>query len=660
VAVTDLVQPEARPATSPSLGYQPALDGLRGLAVCAIFAFHAGFSWAPGAFLSVSTFFTLSGFLITFLLLVEHERHGRIDRKAFWVRRARRLLPASLVTIAGIVIGAALFADASQLERLRGDVIAGLAYVANWRFIAAGDSYGALFQSESPMQHFWSLAIEEQFYLLYPLVFIALLALARGSHRRLAAGLALLVGASLATSFVLLARDASIDRLYFGTDVRAAELLVGALLAVWWSRRRHIGHTVGRRTVQVAGAVAFVAMVVLWAVARQGDRGWYQGGLLVYAVLTCIVILAALAPNGPVRRTLSFRPLVGLGVISYGAYLIHWPVFTWLNESTGLSPWPLFALRVAITIALAVALFRLVETPLRFGSNSLVRRGAFAVPVLITALIAGAVLVGSTERGDAYDFDAAREQLAAPSAGVTGTLPDRDQRSYLTTAMFGDSTALMTGLGFAGWGQKNPDQLQSVGGFAELGCGTVESSRISSGEQIGYPDPCINWPDRWARALAETPADLAVVLIGPWEVADTTVPGDDVFRSLGDPVLDAEVRRQLTRGVDALLAGGSDVILLTSPSIEQKRSEGRPPPTPYAETDPARMRRFNEIVREVAASRERVAVVDYGAYIDGLSDAEDLRLRPDGVHLTWDTANEVADWLGPAVVQAARGLPPRR
>ena len=218
------------------LGYQPALDGLRGLALIAIFFFHAGFSFAPGAFLSVSTFFTLSGFLITVLLIGEHRSAGRIDLKAFWSRRFRRLLPASLVVILTVVVVSWFLADASQLQKLSGDAIACLAYVANWHFIAAGDSYAALFTSKSPFQHFWSLAIEEQFYFVYPLAMVAIFRVGRGKLRAVGIGLGTLIAISVTESIYGWHHGWGVDRLYFGADVRAAELLVGGLVGVWWVR----------------------------------------------------------------------------------------------------------------------------------------------------------------------------------------------------------------------------------------------------------------------------------------------------------------------------------------------------------------------------------------------------------------------------------------
>jgi peptidoglycan/LPS O-acetylase OafA/YrhL len=269
------------------LGYQPALDGLRGIAVLSVLLYHGEVSWMDGGFLGVSTFFTLSGFLITSLLLAERSRTGRIDLGAFYVRRLRRLLPAALLCLAGIVVFGATVASASQLVDLRGDVISALAYVANWRLVLSGSSYADLFTAPSPIQHFWSLAIEEQFYLVMPLVVIGLLALGKGSWRFLAGALALLVAASIALSVLLGLTGASDDRIYFGTDTRAAELLVGALLAVLVSIRGSFtfdGAT--GRQVRIGGAVALAVTVLLWATVSLDVSALYQGGLGLYGGMT--------------------------------------------------------------------------------------------------------------------------------------------------------------------------------------------------------------------------------------------------------------------------------------------------------------------------------------------------------------------------------------
>src|SRR4051794_6618741 len=271
--------------TTPALPRVRALDGLRGLAVAGVLAYHCGFGWARGGFLGVSLFFTLSGFLITSLLLTEHAGSGRIGLGAFWARRARRLLPAAMVALGGIVLFGATIATGSQLRALRGDVLGALGYVANWRFVLAGTSYGDLWSSPSPVQHFWSLAIEEQLYLVLPLVVVLAFAVTKGRLRGVAVALGIALAASVAATFLV--HDQL--RAYYGTDVRAAELLAGALLAVAVAARPTL------RIRSSAGVLALVALLLAWSTTTQSDARLYRGGFLVHAALAVVVILAARA-----------------------------------------------------------------------------------------------------------------------------------------------------------------------------------------------------------------------------------------------------------------------------------------------------------------------------------------------------------------------------
>ena len=259
---------ESRPHLLP---HEPALDGMRALAVIAVLLYHGHVSWMQGGFLGVDVFFVLSGFLITSLLLAEWNGRGAIDLRAFWLRRCRRLLPAMLVVVAAVSAYAAVLATRDELDELRADTLATLGYAANWRAIAVGDQYGDLFSVPSPLQHTWSLAIEEQWYLLWPLVLLGLLFAAR---RHAAIPLAA-IGTMVLGSTVLMAwvyDPADLARSYYGTDTRCQSLLVGAGLALVV---RHV--RVGRWI----PVFAIAALAWLWTTTPLEATWLYHGGFLL-------------------------------------------------------------------------------------------------------------------------------------------------------------------------------------------------------------------------------------------------------------------------------------------------------------------------------------------------------------------------------------------
>ncbi|HUV10642.1 MAG TPA: acyltransferase, partial [Acidimicrobiia bacterium] len=334
---------QALPTT---FGYKPALDGLRAVAVGSVMAFHFGADGFEGGFLGVDTFFVLSGYLITSLLLTEWGRTSTIHFAAFWIRRARRLLPALFIVLIAIAIWIRLDINTDRLGDFRADMLWTTFYGANWHFIGSGESYFDLFSDASPLRHAWSLAIEEQFYLFWPLITFGCLRLARGRTRVLTT---VCVGGIIASSVAMIVLYESGDpsRAYYGTDSRASQLLVGALLAIvltrWAPRARSA--QVG---VQAAGIVG--AAFCLWAFTSVTDRdSWmYHGGFLLFAVATAAVIVAIIQPErGPLARLLSIRPVRWIGQVSYGLYLWHWPVQVALSEPrTGLSGWALALLRL--------------------------------------------------------------------------------------------------------------------------------------------------------------------------------------------------------------------------------------------------------------------------------------------------------------------------
>lgn len=637
--------------------YEPALDGLRGIALLGVVAYHAGIDELRGGFLGVSSFFTLSGFLITFLLLLEHDSRGRIDLVSFWARRLRRLLPAALVTILATVMLAAAVADDSQLARLRADGLASLFHYSNWHFIAEGDSYGALFRSPSFFRHFWSLSVEEQYYAVFPVGMAA--ALSRlGRGRRFTTGLVTVSACALVWPVVLSARGASADRLYFGTDTRLGELAVGALFALWWVRRTP-DRPAAPMTTTVAPLAAVIAIAAMWAGAHPGDEYLYRGGLAVHAGLTLVVIRGAIAPASPVRTILGWEPLRRLGVVSYGAYLIHWPVLLWLQQETSLGPATRLAAGLGITITLAAASHHVVERPVRRLPATVIRRMAPAA-VLASLLVAALVVAITTwqrpERSP-IDFAAARDRFdavvdSAPEPGPTGVPGDGDGAHLpVRIAGFGDSTALMTGVGLIAWAEDHVDQVTMVPGRARLGCGLVTGGeRRLEDRVIAVPDECEDWLAEWPEAIAGKGVDVAVVQLGAWEIVDHRPDGDDEFMAIGrSPEYELRQLDQLRVAVDALLTEAELVILLAHPDVGPGRLDSIPAGVSYPEYDPARSRRWREMVEGFAAPRERVAVIDLAGFVRG---HDDRRLRPDGVHFDIDAAEEVADWLGPEILAA--------
>ncbi|MEI8392988.1 MAG: acyltransferase, partial [Actinomycetes bacterium] len=337
------------------LPYVAGLDGLRALALITIMLFHLRWSRVPGGVFSVSLFFTLSGYLITQLMISDHARTGRTDLKHFWSRRLRRLAPGSILVVSAVAVVALMGVFTG--ERLRGDLLATVGYGANWRFATAGTTYAQLFESTpSPLLHFWSLAIEEQFYVIFPILMAVLLRWRRLMLPTLALLAALSAGAMVLTS--------SRNVAYYGTHTRAAEFLIGALLALVVPMRKEI--TQRMQAFFAAGGVIALGVYVYISGTVNASDGWlYQGGLTGFTIISCLLIVAVLVP-GPVRSLMSSRPLVELGKVSYSVYLFHWPVFVLLNEErVGFDGLALSLIRLLVSLSLGLISARVIENPIR-------------------------------------------------------------------------------------------------------------------------------------------------------------------------------------------------------------------------------------------------------------------------------------------------------
>jgi len=384
----------------PVVPYVPALDGLRALAVIAVIVYHANHQWLGGGFLGVEVFFVISGYLITLLLIAERERSGTVSLGNFWMRRARRLLPALFTLLLGTTVYCALF-DRGRLGMLRGDVVGGLLYVSNWFQIWSGSSYTSAF-AFAPLRHLWSLAVEEQYYIVWPLVMFLLLRRIRPKTLPVL-GLvftALAIAIAIATAMIYHPgpidtfattpeqfmsifghRVVRIDFLYLGTITRASGLLLGAALATMWRpwalRRGRAGSNANG--LDLAGVLALIALgFMCWKfrevvdVADVGMSGYdllYRGGLIAVALATVVAIATVTHPRSRLGKYFIGTPvLVWLGKRSYGLYLYHWTVFQAYRKAAGNSlDVREFIALMAITVVLTEASYQFIETPIRTG-----------------------------------------------------------------------------------------------------------------------------------------------------------------------------------------------------------------------------------------------------------------------------------------------------
>jgi peptidoglycan/LPS O-acetylase OafA/YrhL len=356
--------------------YMPGLDGLRALAVLAVIAYHEQFGWAPGGLLGVGIFFTLSGFLITSILVSQWSADGRVRLGDFWLHRARRLLPALFVMLA-VVTAWVTLADRARLASLRGAAAAAATYISNWYLIARNQSYFARFAPPAPLDHLWSLAVEEQFYLLWPLLLIGCLILLR--RRKAAAAWLIVPTAALAAASayaMLHLYQPGMDptRVYEGTDTRAFGLLIGAVLALAWpsgqKRGAHSAAPASRTAVllDIAGIAGLACIgVMIWRVGEYSPFA-YRGGLVLLSVATAAVVAATAYPASLVGRALGWAPLRWIGVRSYGIYLWHFPVIVLTSQPNTKPSLALAGLQIAASVLLAALSWELVEEPIRQGA----------------------------------------------------------------------------------------------------------------------------------------------------------------------------------------------------------------------------------------------------------------------------------------------------
>ena len=620
------------------LPHRRALDGVRGVAVVAVLLFHA--DKLKGGYLGVDLFFVLSGYLITSLLLAEARATGRVKLLGFWARRARRLLPALFLVLVFVGLYAAVIAEPSELHRIRIDALTTLAYVGNWRFVFGNFDYFALFASPSPLNHTWSLAIEEQFYLVWPLAFAGLLAWGRrrdsGSdaaptataRRTFWMSLVLAVG-SAALALGLWAAYGNANRIYYGTDTRAASILLGAALSGFLAWKGPANTPRSRLAVEAGAAVGAAVLAVAWY--RLSGLNLYRGGLLVCAVAGVAVVAAAAHPQpGLVARMLSFRPFVGLGVISYGLYLWHWPLYLWLNsDRVGLDGWSLFAVRMAVTLPVAIASFFLVERP--------IRRGAFTASTLrwMTPLAAGVLVVITLVTTAGY---------VAPGSASAAGITDPAQAARVGHAhagarrlmVVGNSVGFfLAGEGFAGLTLK--PGLVTLNG-AVWGCDYPNGER-GRGEDFGNGTAIVPCDREWSAAVRQF--HPGVVLMTFNDAGAHQILHDGRWLTACDPEYRDWYRHSLERAASVLGTDGARIFMTTGAYADV-----------FGTTEALKSETEcrNALARAFVAAHPAVRLVDLGRYVCPVRDhcrktVRGITLREDGAHYRGPAARLIARWI---------------
>jgi peptidoglycan/LPS O-acetylase OafA/YrhL len=619
---------------APRLPHLRALDGLRGAAVLAVVLYHFSPDVAPGGFLGVDIFFVLSGFLITSLLVSELESNRHISLLAFWARRARRLLPALFLVLGTVGVYALLERDQAAAHHHAVDGLAALGYFANWHFISAGQSYveRIVQHTPSPLRHTWSLAIEEQFYLVWPIT-VALLGafVARITARRrrddpdgrtfryALVGVCLALGIASFAWLIMYFDPVDPNRVYYGTDTRAFILLIGAAVGALTAGIPTITRRAPRVLLIVAGGGATAALVVTMARLQITDERLHRGGYGLVAVAITLVLVASAQPGrNPLAWIFRSRPLVALGLISYGVYLWHWPVTAWVDEPrTGLHGVGLFALRSVITLTVSIASYLLVEQPIRRGWRphwKLVKPIAGVAAVVV--LLLGLLLVPVVAFSSVNDVPLVSPSRASANVSTTYANAPRCDRSQAIVPRVGAGHRPRVEL----FGNSVAVEVRNCLATIVGARGATFEAVVRSGQA-----PC-HFLGRLREQVADpaTRPDVAIFMAAYLNVESSC-----------DPV-DADWLAQVREALGIWAAAGVHVYLV--PNVPNVPGTAPPVPTDATSTFvPAQTPEFRAFARQDPA---HVTVVDAGTFLRD--------------------ANGVYQWRMPCVNARERGCGPDR
>lgn len=655
------------------IGYQPALDGLRALSVIAVMLYHAGIHWIPGGFIGVEVFFVVSGFLITSLMIDEQHVSGKVSLKQFWIRRARRLLPALFTMLIASLVAVTFFAKDSAPD-FRQDVLPALGYFSNWWQIYFVDTPYFAANSLPMLRHLWSLAVEEQWYVLWPIAFVFVLGNKRIPKWISAVVIGLLAAAVMVGTALAFTADneTRINFLYLSTITRSSGLLLGAALAcVWhpWKKAvvRFAKVRSGFADVLALGALATLGYIS--AFIHVADEQLYMGGLAA-ATVASAVIIAVVVRSGKslVKRALSFPLLVEIGRRSYGLYLWHWPIFV----VTGAR---LSSIRLAYALTATVIInefvYQFIETPARKGAignwlrqrrqlSAMRRRLPVALIVVVAALIGvtSVQLSGIQARDVSVDTENTDVVFVVPT-----TLPTTATTAVNTPVTSTTLAKLPRRMVIVGDSQAHSLAVNKPSGIEKTfvitngsidGCGVYDRGvgiGGTSGKFRRNFANCKGFETKWAKSAAQANADVALVVVGAWEVMDLQI-NSFLFKVNSVPA-DTMFKTQLQRGIDALRKQNVAVALLEVACMRPVESKGGPVPPLPQRGDDTRTGHLNALMREVAAP-ENDGVYFVNGPKEWCSDpkvANSLSYRWDGVHVFKPGAKLILESIAPAILQ---------
>ena len=630
---------------APSLSYRPALDGLRAVAVGAVIVFHGAGSVLPGGWLGVDLFFVISGFLITTLLLTERDRWGSTDFVAFWSGRARRLFPALVVMLGVVLLVSSVLTMPARRPAVGTDALAALGYIANWNFLSSGEAYFGAVTEPSPLLHTWSLAVEEQFYIVFPFVVVVLTTFC-GRRTR---ALVLAAAACLSAAWMAYLYDPSLppDRVYYGTDTRAQELLIGASFAALLLVGGRVAQRVGdvSRWLALPAVLVMVAAFVFW----DEDRTFtFRGGLLIFSVVSAIVVVACWtrAP-GRLTQVLGSRPMRSIGLVSYGLYLWHWPVMVFLDEQrVGFGGVVLLLVQIALTGVLAAASYRWIEMPIRRnGWSALIPRDrqaarvvvAVSVPLLVIGSLAMPQSPWYVRPASASGGDV---RVDAPAPGP-GAAP-------LTLYLIGDSVP--AGLTKYFPAEQHPNI--AIRSAVIPAChDPFPGLRVLDGKAGGDFENCPSFVKGLGGEIAATQPDVAVFFVTQSMLFDREL--DDRLIAAGTPQYRRFITMSLTDLRERVMEAGAKhfaVVTQTCHALPDREGEYVP-----RLNDEKRVRWINDVVVDWARASsvpvlDQYALLCSGGYHDTINGE---LMYEDYIHFSPDGSRELWKWLAPQLTAVA-------